>query len=71
MVVINGVGEGKARRYGKEFVRMIKTYVEENDIIRPDDLIVKSTGVNSTLKLYLIQSVDRKLSLDDIASAKE
>jgi len=70
MVVINGVGEGKARRYGKEFVRMIKTYVEENDIIRPDDLIVKSTGVNSTLKLYLIQSVDRKLSLDDIASAK-
>jgi len=70
MVVINGVGEGKARRYGKEFVRMIKTYVEENDIIRPDDLIVKSTGVNSTLKLYFIQSVDRKLSLDDIASAK-
>ena len=70
MVVINGVGEGKARRYGKEFVRMIKTYVEENDIIRPDDLIVKSTGVKSTLKLYLIQSVDRKLSLDDIASAK-
>jgi ATP-dependent DNA helicase RecQ len=67
---INGVGEGKARRYGKTFIDLINNYVEENDITRPDDLIIKSTGSNSVLKLYLIQSVDRKLSLEDIASAK-
>ena len=67
---INGVGEGKARRYGKTFIDLINNYVEENDITRPDDLIIKSTGANSALKLYLIQSVDRKLSLEDIASAK-
>src|SRR5690606_3758656 len=57
-------------KYGKEFVSLIKDYVEENDIIRPDDLIVKSTGANSSLKLYIIQSVDRKLSFEDIAKAK-
>ena len=67
---INGVGEGKARRYGNTFIDLINNYVEENDITRPDDLIIKSTGANSALKLYLIQSVDRKLSLEDIASAK-
>ncbi len=67
---IHGVGEGKARKYGKPFVEMIMGYVEENDIIRPDDLVVKSTGANSGLKLYIIQNVDRKLSLDDIAAAK-
>ena len=67
---INGVGEGKARRYGNTFIDLINNYVEENDITRPDDLIIKSTGSNSSLKLYLIQSVDRKLSLEDIASAK-
>ena len=67
---INGVGEGKARRYGNTFIDLINNYVEENDITRPDDLIIKSTGSNSALKLYLIQSVDRKLSLEDIASAK-
>jgi ATP-dependent DNA helicase RecQ len=67
---IHGVGEGKAKKYGKPFVGMIATYVEENDIIRPDDLVVKSTGANSGLKLYIIQNVDRKLPLSDIASAK-
>ena len=67
---INGVGEGKAKRYGSKFIELIKNYVEENQIIRPDDLIIKSTGANSALKLYLIQSIDRKLSLEDIASAK-
>lgn len=67
---IQGVGEGKAKKYGKPFVEMISKYVEENDIVRPDDLVVKSTGANSGLKLYVIQSVDRKLALDDIASAK-
>ena len=67
---INGVGEGKARRYGAKFIDFIQKYVEENQITRPDDLIIKSTGANSALKLYLIQNIDRKLSLDDIASAK-
>ncbi|WP_318311381.1 DNA helicase RecQ [Flagellimonas crocea] len=70
LINIQGVGEGKAKKYGKPFVELISKYVEENDIIRPDDLVVKSTGANSGLKLYVIQSVDRKLPLDDIASAK-
>ncbi|MFD2890976.1 DNA helicase RecQ [Flavobacterium chuncheonense] len=67
---IHGVGEGKAKKYGKEFVDLIARYVEDNDIMRPDDLVVKSTGANSGLKLYIIQNVDRKLALDDIAKAK-
>ena len=67
---INGVGDGKVVRYGKVFSELIKNYVDENNIIRPDDLIVKSKGIKSSIKLFLIQSIDRKLSLDDIASAK-
>ncbi|NJB72363.1 ATP-dependent DNA helicase RecQ [Saonia flava] len=67
---IHGVGEGKAKKYGKPFIELISSYVEENEIIRPDDLVVKSTGANSALKLYIIQNVDRKLPLSDIASAK-
>jgi ATP-dependent DNA helicase RecQ len=67
---IHGVGEGKAKKYGGEFVTLISRYVEDNDIIRPDDLVVKSTGVNSANKLYIIQNIDRKLPLSDIASAK-
>ena len=67
---IHGVGEGKAKKYGGEFVALINRYVEDNDIIRPDDLVVKSTGTNSANKLYIIQNIDRKLPLDDIAKAK-
>ena len=67
---VHGVGEGKARKFGKEFVSLITTYVAENEILRPDDLIVKSTGVNSGLKLYIIQNTDRKLPLEDIAKSK-
>ncbi|MBX2828668.1 MAG: ATP-dependent DNA helicase [Flavobacteriaceae bacterium] len=67
---VHGVGEGKAKKYGTSFVSLIKSYVEENDITRPDDFVVKSTGTNSALKLYIIQSVDRKLPLSDIADAK-
>ncbi len=70
LVNIHGVGEGKARKYGQPFVDLIANYVEEYDITRPDDLVVKSTGANSGLKLYIIQNVDRKLPLEDIASAK-
>ncbi|WP_034057580.1 ATP-dependent DNA helicase RecQ [Lacinutrix jangbogonensis] len=67
---VHGVGEGKAKKYGKDFVALIDKYVTENDIMRPDDFIVKSTGTNSGLKLYIIQNVDRKLPLTDISSAK-
>jgi len=67
---VHGVGEGKARKFGKEFVSLITAYVAENDVLRPDDLIVKSTGVNSGLKLYIIQNTDRKLPLEDIAKSK-
>ena len=67
---VHGVGEGKARKYGREFVKLIEDYVKENDILRPDDLVVKSTGVNSGLKLYIIQNTDRKLPLIDIAQSK-
>jgi ATP-dependent DNA helicase RecQ len=67
---VHGVGEGKAKKYGAAFVELIERYVEDNDIIRPDDLVVKSTGANSANKLYIIQNIDRKLSLEDIAKAK-
>ena len=67
---VHGVGEGKAKKYGKSFVALIEKYVEENDIVRPDDLVVKSTGINSANKLYIIQNIDRKLPLDDISSSK-
>ena len=65
-----GVGEGKARKFGKEFVELIGKYVEENEIDRPDDFVVKSIVNKSANKVYIIQSVDRKLPLEDIASAK-
>jgi len=67
---VHGVGDGKAKKYGKDFIALIEKYVDENNITRPEDLIVKSTGSNSALKLYIIQSVDRKLPLTDISSAK-
>jgi ATP-dependent DNA helicase RecQ len=67
---VHGVGDGKAKKYGKAFVDLINTYVEENDITRPDDLVVKSTGTNSALKLYIIQNTDRKIPLIDIAKSK-
>ena len=67
---VHGVGEGKARKFGREFVNMIEKYVEENDIVRPDDLIVKSTGTNSGLKLFIIQNTDKKIPLEDIAKSK-
>ena len=65
-----GVGEGKARKFGKEFVELISRYVEENEIDRPDDFVLKSIVNKSANKVYIIQSVDRKLPLEDIASAK-
>ena len=65
-----GVGEGKARKYGKPFLDLIARYVEENEILRPDDFVVKSVASKSGNKVYIIQSIDRKMALEDIASAK-
>ena len=65
-----GVGEGKARKFGKEFLALIEKYVEENEIERPDDFVMKTMVNKSVNKVYIIQSIDRKHPLDEIASAK-
>lgn len=65
-----GVGEGKARKFGKEFLSLIAKYVEENEIVRPDDFVMKSIVNKSVNKVYIIQSIDRKLPLEDIADTK-
>jgi len=70
MTRIVGVGTGKAQKYGKEFIELIKLYVEEKEIIRPQDMVVKSVVNKSGLKVYIIQSIDRQMPLDDIANAK-
>ena len=70
MTRITGVGVGKAQKYGKPFVELIKRYVEENEIERPQDFVVKSVVNKSGLKVYIIQSIDRKIMLDDIAVTK-
>jgi ATP-dependent DNA helicase RecQ len=67
---ISGVGAGKAQRYGQEFVAIIKKYVEEKEIIRPLDMVVKSVVNKSGIKVYIIQSIDMKRSLEDVAEAK-
>lgn len=67
---ITGVGGGKALKFGKPFIELIEKYVEENEIDRPMDLVVKSIVNKSVLKVYLIQNIDRKISLDDMCKAK-
>jgi ATP-dependent DNA helicase RecQ len=64
---IPGVGVGKAKRYGEEFIRVIKEYVEENDVIRPEDLRVRTVAKNSARKIAIIQAIDRRVALDDLA----
>ena len=68
---ITGVGAGKAQKYGKPFLDLIEQYVEENEIIRPMDMVVKSVVNKSGLKVYIIKNIDRKISLDDLAAAKD
>ena len=68
---IVGVGVGKAVKYGKPFLELISQYVEENDITRPNDMVIKSVVNKSGLKVYIIKSIDRKLPLKDIAHAKD
>ena len=65
-----GVGEGKARKFGKEFLSLIAKYVEENEIERPTDFVVKTVANKSLNKVYIIQSIDKKIPLDEIADAK-
>lgn len=67
---IHGVGAGKAMRFGAPFLELIKNYVEENEIDRPQDLVIKSTANRSALKISIIQNIDRKIGLEDIAAAK-
>mgnify|MGYP003378867359 FL=1 len=67
---IPGVGAGKAKRYGEEFVALIKRHVEENEIERPEDLRVRTVANKSKLKVWIVQSIDRKVALDDIAMTK-
>lgn len=67
---IPGVGIGKAKRYGQEFVDLIKLHVEENEIERPEDLRVRTVANKSKLKVWVVQSIDRKISLDIIAQTK-
>lgn len=67
---ITGVGAGKAKRYGAEFIKIIQSYVEEKEIIRPQDMVVKSIVNKSNLKVFIIQSIDRKMDFEDIAQAK-
>ena len=71
LLQITGVGSGKAKKYGKPFLELIKSYVEENEITRPNDLVVKSVVNKSGLKVYIIKSIDRKLALEDIAFTKD
>lgn len=68
---ITGVGAGKAQKYGQPFLDLIAQYVEENDVIRPMDMVVKSVVNKSGLKVYIIKNIDRKISLDDLADAKD
>ena len=68
---ITGVGVGKAKKFGAEFVKLIKQYVEEKEIIRPQDMVVKSVGNKSGNKIFIIQSIDRKMDFEDIARAKD
>ena len=67
---ITGVGAGKAKRYGAEFIKIIKTHVDENEIERPEDLRVRSVANKSKLKISIIQGIDRKIPLDELASSK-
>ena len=68
---ITGVGAGKARKFGEEFVKLIRAYVEEKEIVRPQDMVVKSVGNKSGNKIFIIQAIDRKMDFEDIARAKD
>ena len=70
MQTISGVGVGKAQKYGAEFIELIKKYVDEKEIIRPQDMVVKGVANKSNNKIFIIQSIDRKMDFEDIARAR-
>lgn len=70
LVNIPGVGVGKAKRYGKEFIEVIKRHVDENEIIRPEDIRVRCMPKDNNLKVSIIQAIDRKIALDELAESK-
>lgn len=70
LIKCQGVGEGKAKKYGKPFLELITKYVEDNEISRPDDFLVRSMPNKSSDKIFIIQSVDRRMALEDIAEAR-
>ena len=67
---ISGVGAGKAQKFGAEFVKLIKAYVDEKEILRPQDMVVKGVANKASNKIFIIQSIDRKMDFEDIARAK-
>ncbi len=71
MANISGVGQGKAKKFGEPFIKLIKAYVEDKDIIRPQDMVVKGVASKSGNKVFIIQSIDRKMDFEDIARAKD
>ena len=68
--LISGIGQGKANKIGNKFVELIGKHVDDNQIEKPEDFVIKSSGINSSLKLFFIQSVDKKLNIEEMASAK-
>jgi ATP-dependent DNA helicase RecQ len=70
MTQIAGVGAGKAEKFGEPFIKLIKEYVEENEITRPNDMVVKSVVNKSALKIHIIQNIDKRIPLEDIAYGK-
>ncbi len=70
MAQVQGVGQGKAKKYGQKFINTIKKYVDENNIDRPQDIVVRTVANKKSNKIYIIQSLDKKLSIDDIAKGK-
>ena len=66
-----GVGEGKARKFGEEYLKVIARYIEENDIVRPDDMVVKSAPNKSEKRIFIITSIDRRIPFEDIADARD
>jgi ATP-dependent DNA helicase RecQ len=70
MAQVQGVGQGKAKKYGQDFINAIKKYVDENEIERPQDILVRTVANKKSNKIYIIQSLDKKLWIDDIAKGK-
>ena len=68
---ISGVGAGKAKKFGEEFIKLIKAYVEEKEIVRPQDMVVKSVANKAGNKIFIIRSIDRQMDFEDIARAKD